>query len=115
VLAHAPRQPLPWLIFNVRQKLPSMKKSLDVSRGRRLTFAANGKPISGTIVGSRREPGTCAAVAVRPDAHVPQGAKLTMSDIPETGGCGVAEAVDSAGTIELLIGYSYVEDATIGK
>ncbi len=54
---------------------------------------------------------------MRTDTHVPNGAKLTIPDVPETGGCGLASPVSTNGVtvVKLEIGYSYVDDATIGK
>ncbi len=94
-----------------------MKNPLDVSRGQTLTFATNGVPVSGIIVGSRKEPGQWAVVSVQTTAPVPQEAKLTMPDLPETGGCGLASPTTKNGlvTVELLIGYSYIDEATIGR
>jgi hypothetical protein len=72
---------------------------------------------TGIIVDSNQEPGFCAVVSVRTDTHVPNGAKLTIPDVPETGGCGLASPVNTNGVtvVKLEIGYSYVDDATIGK
>jgi hypothetical protein len=94
-----------------------MKKLLDVSHGQPPPFAVNGSPVVGIIVSSRQQPGTCAAVCVRTDGVVPSDAKLTIPSLPETGGCGLAQPlIENQFTfVELLIGYSHVDVATIGK
>ncbi len=94
-----------------------MKTPLDVSRGTPITFTANGVPIDGIIVGSEQTVGPWASISVETDASVPDGAQLLMPDLPETGGCGMAQPRQQLGrtTLVLSIGYNYIDLATIGK
>jgi hypothetical protein len=94
-----------------------MKRQIDVSKGQSINFAANGVPISGIIFRSERTPGPWATVTVKTETRVPENAQLSMPDLPETGGCGLAYPVKSNGhlLVELSIGYSYIDISTIGK
>ena len=93
------------------------KSELNVSKGQRLTFAADDKPVSGIIVRSESTPGFWASVTVETETPIPNHAKLTMPDLPETGGCGLAEPriVNGRVHVELSIGYSYIDISTVGK
>jgi hypothetical protein len=92
-------------------------RELNVSRGQSLKFAFNGEPATGIIVGAETTPGPWASIALETDAAVPEGAQLSMPDLPETGGCGLAHPVirDSRSLVILSIGYSYVDVRTIGR
>jgi len=94
-----------------------MNSKLNVSSGTRLNFAANGNPVSGIIVNSEETPGFWASVTVETSDTIPPNARLTIPDLPATGGCGDANPVQR-GTrtlVTLSIGHSYVDPATIGK
>ena len=90
---------------------------INVSRGQRLNFAANGKAVSGVIVASKKTFGPSASVTVETESPIPNNAQLTIPDLPETGGCGLAHPVDHNGRmlVELSIGYAYIDFSTIGK
>jgi len=90
---------------------------INVSRGQRLNFAANGNPVSGIIVGSEKDSVMWAAVTVETESSIPENAQLTIPELPETGGCGLAHPVKRNGRVrvELSIGYSYIDISTIGK
>jgi hypothetical protein len=94
-----------------------MRKRINVSRGQRINFAADGHPVSGMIAGSEKATALWALVEVETETPIAQNAQLTIPDIPETGGCGLAHlsVKDGRTVIELSIGYSYVDVSTIGK
>jgi hypothetical protein len=94
-----------------------MKRLINVSRGQAIAFAANDAPISGIIVSSKQTPGPWATIIVETTTSVSEGAQLSMPDLPETGGCGMAQPISINGRllIKLSIGYSYIDTATIGK
>jgi hypothetical protein len=90
---------------------------IDVSKGQQLKFAANGNPVSGVIVASKKEFGPWASIIVETESPIPENAQLTIPDLPETGGCGLAHPKRQNGrtSVELSIGYSYIDSSTIGK
>lgn len=90
---------------------------INVSKGQRLKFAANGNPVSGVIVASRKEFGPWASIVVETESPIPENAQLTIPDLPDTGGCGLAHPNKRNGRtlVELSIGYSYIDFSTIGK
>jgi hypothetical protein len=92
-----------------------MRKLLDVSRGKLLRFAFNGEVTTGTIVGSEATAGPWASVVVETDTAIPEGAQLSIPDLPETGGCGLAHPTndDSRCRVVLSIGYSYLDVQTL--
>jgi hypothetical protein len=94
-----------------------MKAPINVSRGQRITFAADGQSISGIILGSEQTPGAWASVAVETESAVPTNSHLSLPDLPETGGCGAAHPQTLNGKIVVIlsIGYSYVDISTVGK
>ena len=94
-----------------------MNLPIDVSRGQTIAFAANDAPILGVIVASKQVSGPWATVTVETTTSVPENARLSMPDLPETGGCGLARPVNTKGgvLVELSIGYSYIDISTIGK
>jgi mRNA-degrading endonuclease RelE of RelBE toxin-antitoxin system len=93
------------------------RPQINVSRAQTLKFAANGKPVSGTVVAAEKTFGPWASITVETDAHIPDNAQLTIPDVPETGGCGLAHPINRNGRwqIVLNIGYSYIDLATIGN
>jgi hypothetical protein len=93
------------------------KPQINLSRGQRLKFAANGNPVSGTIVESKKTPGFWATVTVETETPIKKGAQLSIPDLPETGGCGLADPVNRNGRIwvELNIGYSWIDLSTMEK
>jgi hypothetical protein len=94
-----------------------MKRLLNVSRGQSIRFAANGSPVSGIVVGSESIFGPWASVAVETEAHIPEEAQLTMPELPETGGCGLAEPkiINDRVQVILSIGYNHIDLATLEK
>jgi hypothetical protein len=97
--------------------LVGLKENLNVSKGQPLNFAANGDPVSGVIVASKKEFGPWASIIVETESPIPENAQLTIPDLPQTGGCGLARPIKQNGRtlVELSIGYSYINVATIGK
>lgn len=94
-----------------------MKTLLNVSRGQSINFAANGDPVSGIIVGSEQTPGPWASVAVETEMPIPENSQLSIPDLPETGGCGLAQPSRRNGRVSVVlsIGYDYIDFKTIGK
>ena len=92
-----------------------MRELLDVSRGGLLRFAFDGEIITGTIIGSEATPGPWASVVVETDVAVPTNAQLSIPDLPETGGCGLAHTTPANGRfrIQLSVGYSYIDVRTM--
>lgn len=90
---------------------------INVSKGQRLNFAANGNPVSGIIVATEKTFGPWATVTVETESPIPDNAQLTIPDLPETGGCGLAHPMNQNGRVRvgLSIGYSYIDLSTIGK
>jgi hypothetical protein len=97
-------------LFN--QSMPA----LDVSRGKTLTFAADGVSINGVIVSSRKAEALFAGVVVETDSPINPGAQLTIPD-SDCGGCGVAtpQRRGDKTTVELSVRYGCVDASTIGK
>jgi hypothetical protein len=93
------------------------KAQLDVSKGQRLRFAVNGQEVSGVIVRSTKQFGFWASVVVETESEIPENAQLSIPDLPETGGCGLAHQIKEHGRtlVELSVGYSYIDLSTIGK
>ena len=90
---------------------------LNVSRGQSIHFAVNGSPVSGIIVASESTFGPWASVTVETEAHVEKNAQLTIPNLPETGGCGLAQPKEIGGRVQIVlaIGYNHLNFATIGK
>ena len=90
---------------------------LNVSKGQRLIFAANGGAVSGIIINSKGTPGPWASVTVETETPIPLGAQLSIPSLPETGGCGLAQPTSMGGRVRvaLNIGYSYLDISTVGK
>jgi hypothetical protein len=90
---------------------------LNVSRGTRLNFAANDKPVSGIIVDSERGDLMSSFVKVQTNDTIPDNAQLSIPDLPSAGGCGLARPVSLGGrtVVVLSVGYSHVDVSTIGK
>ena len=92
-----------------------MKPPLNLSRGQRLDFAADDKPVSGVVVGSENTRGPWASVAVETDGTVPDGAHLTVHGIPEACGRAKPEPRNGRVMVILSIPYSCIDLSTIGK
>jgi hypothetical protein len=92
-------------------------QQLDVSRGTRVNFAANDKPVSGTIVNSEKGDLMSAFIKVATSNAIPDDAQLTIPTLPAAGGCGLAHPVSLGGrtVVVLSVGYSHVDCSTIGK
>jgi len=91
---------------------------LNVSRGKRLDFAANGKPVSGIITGSHNQhPPKFASVGVETEDKIRNGARLTIPDCPEAGDCGAAIPTSNQERVGVIlrIPLSCVDVATIGE
>ena len=88
---------------------------LNVSRGRYLTFAADGATITGVIMSSQKGDALYASVFVETDAVIRSGAHLTIPG-SECGGCGLATPQRSANktTVELQVSYGCIDVSTIG-
>lgn len=82
-----------------------------------MNFAADGKPVSGTIVDSEKGDVMSAFVKVATSDAIPDNAQLTIPNLPAAGGCGLARPVSLGGrtVVVLSVGYSHVDCSTIGK
>jgi hypothetical protein len=94
-----------------------MKTLLNVSRGQSINFAANGDLVSGIIVRAEQTPGPWASVVVETETPIPENSQLSIPDLPETGGCGLAQPKMINGRIQVIlsVGYDYIDFGTIGK
>jgi hypothetical protein len=90
---------------------------LNVSRGQKLNFAANGKPVCGVVTSSHNKHPLFASVGVETENDIPNGAELTIPDYPEAGECGRAIPITLRNRvcIILLVANSVIECSTIGK
>jgi hypothetical protein len=90
---------------------------LDVSRGTRLNFTADDRPVSGTIVDSANGDLMFAFVKVATSDPIPDNAQLKIPELPAAGGCGLAHPALLGGrtVVVLSVGYSHVDHSTIGK
>lgn len=94
-----------------------MNSKLNATTGTRLNFEANGNPVSGTIIGSERSDPLYASVKVETSDTIPNGAQLTIPDLPDAGGCGLAHPIPRGvrAVVVLSVGYSFIDLSTIGK
>jgi hypothetical protein len=89
---------------------------LNVSKGMVLDFLADGIAVSGKITNSQNGQSS-AIVEIKTEHSIRRDAKLTLPDVFQAGGCGVAlpRAANGGILIELSVRYSSVDIATIGK
>jgi hypothetical protein len=93
-----------------------MKAPLDVSKGKLIDFAANGVPMSGTVLGAKIET-TVVAIVVETATEPPENAQLTLPDFPEIGGCWQAHPQRSPNgfVIVIKVPIKLVDLPSVGK
>ena len=94
-----------------------MKTPIDVSYGKTIDFAYDGKPACGTIVAPPNFVVNTIEVTVETQSPIPRNSQLSIPSLPKTGGCGLASPRPSSDGVfvTLSIGSGFVDLSTIWK